>query len=142
MSLRRFERDVVTLPLDAPIIEAAQKMRDGRVGCVVAIREGRPVGILTDRDLALRVVADGLDPRATKIADVVTYEAVTLLRSDTLETAVARMRQFGVRRLPIVDEDGLLVGIVTSDDLIPLLARELVDLGSGIEEGVDASESR
>ncbi|MFO0761335.1 MAG: CBS domain-containing protein [Byssovorax sp.] len=142
MSLQRFEREVVTVPLDAPVIAAAQLMRDRRVGCVVVVREGRPVGILTDRDIALRIVAAGRDPERTLISQVVTFEAVSLLRTDTIETALTRMRQFGVRRLPIIDDSGQISGIVTADDLLPLLANELLALGSGVEDNVDASESR
>lgn len=142
MSLQRFEREVVTVPLDAPVIAAAQLMRDRRVGCVVVSREGRPVGILTDRDIALRIVAAGRDPERTLVSQVVTFEAVSLLRTDTIETALTRMRQFGVRRLPIVDDSGLITGIITADDLLPLLANELLALGSGVEDNVDASESR
>ena len=142
MSLQRFEREVVTVPLDAPVIVAAQRMRDRRVGCVVVSREGRPVGILTDRDLALRVVALARDPERTPVAQVVTFEAVSLHRTDTIETALGRMREFGVRRLPIVDDAGMITGIVTADDLLPLLAHELLALGSGVEDNVDSSESR
>jgi CBS domain-containing protein len=142
MSLQRFEREVVTVPLDVPVIVAAQQMRDRRVGCVVVSREGRPVGILTDRDLALRVVALGRDPESTRVSQVVTFEAVSLHRTDTIETALSRMRQFGVRRLPIVDDAGMITGIVTADDLLPLLAHELLALGSGVEDNVDSSESR
>lgn len=142
MSLQRFEREVVTVALEAPVIVAAQRMRDRRVGCVVVSREGRPVGILTDRDLALRVVAAGRDAERTTVAQVVTFEAVSLLNTDTIETALGRMREFGVRRLPIVDEAGRITGIVTADDLLPLLAHELLALGNGIEDNVDSSESR
>ncbi len=142
MSLQRFEREVVTVGLESPVIVAAQRMRDERVGCVVVSREGRPVGILTDRDLALRVVAAGRDAERTTVAQVVTFEAVSLLHTDTIETALSRMREFGVRRLPIVNEAGMITGIVTADDLLPLLAHELLALGSGIEDNVDTSESR
>lgn len=142
MSLQRFEREVVTVGLEAPVIVAAQRMRDRRVGCVVVSREGRPVGILTDRDLALRVVAAGRDAERTTVSQVVTFEAVSLLNTDTIETALGRMREFGVRRLPIVDEAGVITGIVTADDLLPLLAHELLALGNGIEDNVDSSESR
>lgn len=142
MSLREFERQVVSVSLETPVIEAARRMRDARVGCVVVSRDHHPVGILTDRDIAVRVVAEGRDPDKTRVSDVVTYDAITLQTSDTRQTALIRMREHGVRRLPIVNEEGKLAGMVTSDDLIALLARELLDLGAGIEGNVDASESR
>jgi len=142
MSLREFEREVVSVSLETPVIEAARRMRDARVGCVIVSRNLLPVGVLTDRDLAVRVVAEGRDPEKTKVADVVTYDPVTVRSSDTRQTALIRMREHGVRRLPIIDDDGKLIGMVTSDDLIALLAHELLDLGAGIEGNVDASESR
>ena len=142
MSLREFEREVVSVSLETPVIEAARRMRDARVGCVIVSRNLLPVGVLTDRDLAVRVVAEGRDPEKTKVADVVTYDPVTVRSSDTRQTALIRMREHGVRRLPIIDDDGKLIGLVTSDDLITLLAHELLDLGAGIEGNVDASESR
>lgn len=140
--LARFEKAVVTADLDETALEAARRMRDKKVGCIVAVREGRPVGMLTDRDLVLRVVAERLDPAEVLLSSVVTYEAATLSRSDGFETAVRTMRNHGVRRLPIVDEDGRITGIVTADDLIGLLGSELAALGEAIEGNVDGSESR
>jgi len=140
--LARFERAVVTANLDETALEAAQRMRDQKVGCLVAVRNGRPVGMLTDRDLVLRVVAERLDPADTLVSNVVTYEATTLSRSDGFDTAVRMMRKHGVRRLPIVDEEGRITGIVTADDLIGLLGTELAALSEAMEGDVDGSENR
>lgn len=140
--LSRFERPVVTAELEETVLVAARRMRDHRVGCIVVVRDGVPVGMLTDRDLALRVVADGLNPAETLISRVATYEAATLSRDDGFETAVRLMKQRGVRRLPIVDENGRVTGIVTADDLIGLLGAELAALGEAIESNVDGTESR
>jgi CBS domain-containing protein len=142
MELSRFERRVAVTDIDENVIDAARRMRDAHVGCLVAVRDGRPVGMLTDRDIAVRVVAEGLDVRTTRVSAVVTYEAATLLRSDGIDTAVTRMRDTGVRRLPIVDDDGRLVGIITADDIIQLLTNELHALGESIAENVDSSESK
>src|SRR5689334_6119134 len=106
MSLREFERAVVCVSLETSVVDAARRMRDARVGCVVVSRAHQPMGILTDRDIAVRVVAEGRDPHKTKVSDVVTYDAVTLQTSDTRQTALTRMREHGVRRLPILDEGG------------------------------------
>ncbi len=142
LGLGRFERRVVTASLDDSVFDVAGVMRDEHVGCVVVIRDGRPVGILTDRDIVLRVVAAGLDPRTVQVAGIVTYDAATVLRTDGFETAVRIMREHGVRRLPIVDADGRVTGIVTADDLVALLGRELSALGEAIAGNVDGSESR
>jgi CBS domain-containing protein len=117
-------------------------MRDRRIGCVVVLRDGRPLGLLTDRDLAIRVVAEGSDPRRTTVSDVLTYGPVTVHVDDGVETALACMREHGVRRLPIVDDEGQVVGMVTVDDLVVLLGHEMKDLGEGIEESADAFDSR
>jgi CBS domain-containing protein len=142
MSLTRFEHGAVVADLDETTAVAARRMRDFRVGCVVVIRGSRPVGILTDRDLAMRVVAEGRDPGKTKVSDVVTYDAATVPRDASIETAVRTMSERGVRRLPIVTEDGKVTGIVTADDLTVLLTQQLSELGIGIRDNVDAAESR
>jgi CBS domain-containing protein len=141
-SLTRYARAVVTARLDESVADAARLMRDRKVGSVVVTREGRAVGVLTDRDLALRVVAEARDPERTTIEQVVTYDPVTLKESDTIETAVLLMRDRGVRRLPIVDALGAVLGIVTADDLIVRLSGQLAALGEAIEEPADADDSR
>jgi CBS domain-containing protein len=140
--LGRFERAVVTATLDDTVLDVARRMRDQKVGCVVVIRDGHPVGILTDRDIVLRIVAERLDPDAVLVSSIVTYDAVTIARTDGFETAVRAMREHGVRRVPIVDADGRVTGIVTADDLVALLGSELSSLGDAIASNVDGSESR
>ncbi len=140
--LSRFERAIVSAALDDTVFDVACRMRDKHVGCVVVVRDGRPVGMLTDRDIVLRVVAEGLDARSVLVSSIVTYDAATVLRTDGFETAVRKMREHAVRRLPIVDENGCVTGIVTADDLIGLLGRELSALGEAITSNVDGSESR
>ena len=142
MQLSRFEHGAVVAELGESAATAARRMRDFRVGCVVVVRDARPVGIVTDRDLALRVVAEGRDADKTLISEIVTYEAATVSRDAGVETAVRLMSERGVRRLPIVTEDGKVTGIVTADDLTVLLTNMLGDLGVGIRDNVDASESR
>lgn len=140
--LGRFEKPVVTANLDDTIFDVACQMRNAHVGCVVVVRNDRPVGMLTDRDIVLRVVAAGLDARTALVSSIVTYDAQTVARTDGFETAVRVMREHGVRRLPIVDEQGRVTGIVTADDLVALLSRELSSLGEAITSNVDGSESR
>ncbi len=141
-SIERFRRNVVTADESDSVIAIARRLRDEKVGCVVVVREGLPVGILTDRDLAIRVLAEGRDPAKTKVSDVLTYGPTTVDETDELETAVTRMRERGVRRLPIVDAKGRVTGIVTADDVMVLLGRELGAIGEVIEDGADADESR
>jgi CBS domain-containing protein len=121
---------------------AARTMRDHGVGCVVVTREGRPIGIVTDRDLVCRVLAEGLDPASARLHDFVTFDPVTVSVHDSFETTAERMRWHGVGRLPVVDDDGKAVGIVTSDALLALLGREIGALCEGIKDRSDSTENR
>jgi len=140
--LTRFEHGAVVAELAESVVDVARRMRDYRVGCVVVTRGASPIGILTDRDLALRVVAEGLDPRITPVSAVLTYDATTVPRTAGIDAALRIMSERGVRRVPIVTEDGRITGIVTADDLIVLLTKQLAQLGTSIGENVDAVESR
>ena len=142
MQLNRFEHGAVVAELDETAAAAARRMRDFRVGCVIVVRNARPVGILTDRDLAIRVVAEGRDPQSTLVSEIVTYEATTVGRDAGIESAVRIMSEQGVRRLPIVTEDGRVTGMITADDVVVMLTKQLAEVGVGIRDNVDASESR
>jgi uncharacterized protein (DUF2267 family) len=99
------------------VLEAARAIENNNIGAVVVQEKGCVVGIVTDRDLAIRVVGRGLDPSATAIADVMSSPVATLSPNDSQSTAIELMKLRNVRRIPLVDEDRL-VGIVTLDDLI------------------------
>jgi CBS domain-containing protein len=142
MSLAQFRKEVVTVSENDTVDCAARMMRDRGVGCLIVLREGRPLGIVTDRDLVVRVMAEGLDPTAHPLVRFMNYDPVTLATSESIETAARRMRTRKVRRLPLVDERGQAVGIVTADDLLGLLGREIANICAGIEEAVDSAESR
>lgn len=122
-------REVVTASVDTSVYEAAQLMRHHHVGTVVVVqnRDGRelPVGIITDRDIVLEIVAPGLDPEVLTIGDIMLAELMTVKESVGLFEAIQQMRTMAVRRLPIVSDSGDLVGIVTLDDLLGLLSEEL-----------------
>jgi CBS domain-containing protein len=125
MSIERFTRkEVVTAQPDETAAEVAEKMRSHHVGAVVIVDLGRPIGIITDRDVALRVVGEGRTTE-TPIREVMSSDLVLAHHDDTLDHIVIRMRQTGVRRLPIVDGDGALIGLVSLDDLFVLLSGEL-----------------
>lgn len=115
---------------------AARMMQESHVGSLIVIDEHRrPIGVVTDRDVALHVLADRLDPEATTVADCMSSPAVTLDRSASLSQASAAMRRHGVRRLPIVDDDGKVVGVLSGDDLVSLLGRELNELAQAVQRG-------
>jgi CBS domain-containing protein len=108
--------DPIALPQTATVFDAAQKMRDASIGNVVVLNGQKVCGIVTDRDIVVRAIATGRDPRSTKLADICSRELTTLSPEDNVETAVRLMREHAVRRLPVVKDDRP-VGILTLGDL-------------------------
>lgn len=106
-----------TLEEDATLLEAAQLMRREDIGDVLLTKDGRCTGIVTDRDIVVRAVAKGKLPDETKLIEVASEEVVTLSPSDAVAQAVAQMRDKAIRRVPVVDDDGRPVGIVSIGDL-------------------------
>jgi predicted transcriptional regulator len=125
-------RDVVIAEKALSVVDAAQLMRMHHVGDLVVVEEkaGRrhPVGIVTDRDIVVEVVAAGVTPDALKVGDIMGPEVATVRDGEGLFEALRHMRDKGVRRMPVVDRDGGLVGILTLDDLLSLLAEEMTEL--------------
>lgn len=125
-------REVVIAKKALSVVDAAQLMRQHHVGDLVVVEErnGRrhPVGIVTDRDIVVEVVAAGVNPDALKVGDIMGPEVATVRESEGLFEALRYMRDKGVRRMPVVDRDGGLVGILTLDDLLGLLAEEMTEL--------------
>lgn len=124
--------DVVTATEQTPVVELATTMADETVGSIVIVDDNTPVGIVTDRDLALRVVAEEADVSALTAGNVMSENLETIERGDGFYTAVEQMSDRGVRRLPVCDEAGELVGIITTDDLNELIADEQGELADVI----------
>jgi CBS domain-containing protein len=136
---RLIKRPVQSLPPDASCADAARLMRDANVGSVVVTRDGRPLGIITDRDLAVRVIADGVDAERLPIGEIMSGEPIFLSSERDIAQVVAIMRDLGVRRIPIVDAEGMLSGVVSLDDLVLLLADQLTGLAQCIRHEVEGS---
>ena len=102
---------------EKPVAYAAQMMRDEDVGLAPIVEGDRLVGTLTDRDIAIRVVAEGRDPESTAVKDVASTDLVTVDPQQSLEEALRLMAEYQVRRLPVVEEDGRLVGVVAQADV-------------------------
>jgi CBS domain-containing protein len=138
------KRVVVTIQRDATVEDAAILMRSGHIGDVVVVDVAdtrRPVGIITDRDIAVEVVAQGLTPAQTPVGSVMSAPVLSLRDEDGFLEALDKMSAGGVRRAPVLDRDGRLKGLVSVDDLVPLLARELAKIGALIRHE-QASEIR
>jgi len=113
---------------------AARRMLERKVGTLVILDQAkRPVGLLTDRDLVLRVLAQGQDPRQTSVGAVMTKEPKTVTEGTPIEQALVLMRSGAFRRLPVVSGDGTLVGLISLDDILSLLAEELREVGTLVE---------
>ncbi len=122
-------RDTIFTTRNSSIVDAAQLMRDHHVGDLVVVDEqaGRrvPVGIVTDRDLVIEILARQVAPGSVTIGDIMSGELVTAREGDGLFDTLQRMRAKGVRRVPVVDAGGALAGIVAVDDFLDLLAEEI-----------------
>lgn len=130
-------RDVVVAGPDTTVREAAKLMAAHHVGNLVLVREeakGRvvPTGIITDRDIVRNVVAEGLDAAAFTLGDLGVRELVTVRSDQGIFECMQHMRLSGIRRVPVVDRDGGLVGIISLDDLTQLLAEEMGELAKVI----------
>ncbi len=108
--------DPVTLPASSPLNEAARQMKQRDIGDVIVLEDSSVCGVVTDRDIVVRALAEDRDPKATKLADICSRDLVTLTPTDSVEDAVRLMREHTLRRLPIVD-GGKPVGIVSLGDL-------------------------
>jgi signal-transduction protein with cAMP-binding, CBS, and nucleotidyltransferase domain len=125
--------NVVSARPDTPVSELAQQMRDERVGSVVITNDQTPVGIVTDRDLTTRVIAEETDPTEQTAQDVMSGDLCAVGPDDGFYESAAVMSENGVRRLPVCSADDELLGIITADDLTELLADEQQQLASVIQ---------
>ena len=125
-------REVVIVQRHNTILEAAQLMRQHHVGDVVVVEERGgvrvPVGIVTDRDLVVEIMAPAIDQTVITVGDIMVTELATVKENAGLSETIEYMRAKGVRRVPVVDRGGGLVGILTLDDLLELLPEELLAL--------------
>lgn len=132
-------RGVVVVDKAEDIGAAARIMRDHHVGTVVVVEgdEGawKPVGIVTDRDLVLEVLALDMVAMNLRVGDLTGTRLLTLDEDGDVTDAIKSMRDWGVRRAPVVDEDGFLVGILSLDDLIDLISEQLSDIVGVIVHG-------
>lgn len=125
-------RGVVIVSPDDSLRTVAELMRQHHVGSVVVARDQdglcRPVGIITDRDIVLALIAKDVPPETVSAGDVMSEPLETIDETDEIWTALERMRNRGLRRLPVVGSHGELVGIISADDLLELVAEELTNL--------------
>ena len=135
MSLRKFcQRLVVTISPERSIAEACRLLEEYNIGCMVVEEDRRLCGILTDRDIALKVTGKGKDPQQTKVREVMSSDPVCISVDKSLHELTSLMHNHHVRRVPIVDGADEVLGIVTLDDLIALIGDEMSDIGGTVSE--------
>src|ERR1051325_1662139 len=133
MSLKWYRRPrLVVLNTDTTALDAARAIENNSIGSVVVQDEGRVVGIVTDRDIAIRVTGRGLDPRTTLLKDVMTTPVATLSPAASQNDAIRLMQQLNIRRIPLVEREQL-VGIITLDDMILDEAAPIDQLAAVVE---------
>ena len=131
--------EVATITADQSICACALQMRLDHVGSLVVVDENQtPLGMITDRDIAIEVVARKLNPEQLTVKDIMTSPVVTATPNESMVVALARMREFGVRRLPIVDEQGKLVGVISNSNLV----EELSGLLDSLVRNIHSSKTR
>jgi len=131
-------RNVVTVRKIDEIVAAARLMRERHVGYLVVTEPDfsgaieRPIGVLTDRDIVVGIIAKERDARSLVVGDVMTENPVVLDRLDSITAAVAEMRRIGVRRMPVTGELGQLIGVLSLDDVLDALAGDLHNLAGAV----------
>ena len=133
-------RDVVVIEKTEPVREVINLMRKNHVGDVVVVemRENAsiPLGILTDRDILVEILAEDVDIDAVTVGDVMSYQLVTINEETQLVDAIKQMRIKGVRRLPVINGQGELQGILSVDDLLEIIVEQLSDIVGLVSKGI------
>lgn len=139
------QKGTIWVDADESAVEVARRMRDEHVGCVVVgcQREAgvRPLGMITDRDLAMLLVARDIEPELVLANDIMTTPVIVCEDTQQLAEAISLMHEHSVRRLPVVDQDDFLIGIVSFEDIVRELALELAHV-SVVGEAAIERESR
>ena len=138
-------RDVVVARGDISVAEAAQLMRSSHVGDLVVMddsEERKPIGLITDRDIVVEVVAAGLDPSSVTVVDIMTESLEVANEDDDFWEALTHMSARGVRRLPIVDGQGKLAGLFTLDDAVTLIGEATTTLATIVNREIEHEERK
>jgi len=132
MPVKSLAVDPVTTRPDTSVRAVARMLRDEDLGDLIVVEDRKPIGIVTDRDIAL-AVADHEDLEPLSVADIMTRDPITIHEDATAVDLPARMAEGHVRRIPVVDDDGVLVGIATLDDVVATIGEMMKDVATVIE---------
>ena len=124
-------KPAITASPDTTAREAAHRMWTRNVGAIVVVsRQGKPIGVVTDRDIAVKVVAQGSDPAVVRVGALITRKPTVIREDAGILDATKLLSRRGVRRLPVVNRAGKLIGIISLDDLLMLIGSELRHVAS------------
>ncbi len=141
--LRICTREPVYIDQQAGIVEVARLLRQHHVGSVIVVDgQGRPVGIVTDRDIVIEVIAEEVPIDSVCVRDIMSPQLLTVREDAGIEEVLDRLREAGVRRAPVVDGEGLLSGIVSLDDILRHLSEEIYTLSRVIDREQDLEAAR
>jgi CBS domain-containing protein len=126
------KRGVVTVTPTDDLIAAAHVMREKHVGYLIVSAGERVIGVLTDRDIVVAVLAREVDARVLKVGDVMTRDPLLIEEEQSIEAVLCHMREAGVRRVPVVDRSGALTGVLSIDDVLERIAEDLLNIAGSI----------
>ena len=138
MSLKPLmSKEITSLPSTATVLDAAKFMTDMNVGSVIIMKDDIPSGILTDRDIVAKVLAQGKDPRNMGIGEIMRVPVVTISEDKDIIDATKLMANHAIRRLPVVDTSGKLVGIISLDDVLILMGQEMQNIAAALKGEIE-----
>ncbi|HEX5462037.1 MAG TPA: CBS domain-containing protein [Steroidobacteraceae bacterium] len=130
------KRGVVTVAPTDDLVAAAHLMREKHVGYLIvaesAVHNRRVIGVLTDRDIVVAVLAQEVDAHEVKVGDVMTRDPLLIDEGQSIEAVLRHMREAGVRRVPVVDRAGALAGVLSIDDVLERIAEQLINIAGSI----------
>ena len=147
MDLTKFcTKPATTVTKDSNIEEAAKLMREFHVGNLVVVDgkgiNAKPIGILTDRDIVMSTVALGIDPADMDVGEIMSTNLYTIKSNESIYRVIGLMKEYGVRRVPVVNEEGGLVGVLSVADLLALLSNELQEIANLPKKQKQIEETR
>lgn len=129
--------DITALPSTASVLDAAKFMTDMNVGSVIVTDDDRPSGMITDRDVVAKVIAQGKDSSTTRISEIMVSPVVSIAEDKDIVDATQLMSNHGIRRLPITNTGGKLVGVVSLDDVLVQLGMEMQNIATTLKKEIE-----
>lgn len=135
MSLKKLMTEEITsLPANATILDACKFMTDMNVGSVIVMDDGKPAGVLTDRDIMVKVMVGEKDPKAVLVKDIMVSPAFTVSEDADIIDVTEQMKTHSVRRFPVVDAEGKLTGVISLDDILVFLGIEMQNIAAALKQ--------